>query len=352
MPDATICAVGTALPPHRVDQEELIAAFRRVWSGRHFHLDRLEALHRATQVHSRYLALPLEAYERLEGFEQANRLWSECALALGAQATERALEAAGLQPADVDHVICTTVTGIANPSIDARLMNRLPFRRDLRRLPLFGLGCVAGVAGVARAADLLRGTTDEVAVLLSVELCSLTLQRDDGSIANLVASGLFGDGAAAVVLRAGDRPAEGPRVMGRRAFFYPDTERVMGWDVGASGLRVVLASSVPDLVREHLRTNVDAFLEEHGLQRSDISHWICHPGGPRVLEAFEEALEQPRSAFERTWRSLEGVGNLSSASVLFVLADCLQEGGAKPGEWGLLLAMGPGFCSEMALLRW
>jgi alkylresorcinol/alkylpyrone synthase len=191
-----------------------------------------------------------------------------------------------------------------------------------------------------------------VAALLAVELCSLTLQRDDLSVANLIASGLFGDGAAAVLIGGGDRAGRGPRVLDTRSIFYPGTERVMGWDIVDSGFKVVLSPQVPQLVRERVRSDVDSFLASHGLARRDVRHWICHSGGPRVLEAFEEALELPRSALQRTWDSLQQVGNLSSASVLFVLNDLFDSREARAGELGLLIAMGPGFCSELVLLRW
>jgi alkylresorcinol/alkylpyrone synthase len=210
---------------------------------------------------------------------------------------------------------------------------------------------VAGAAGLARVADVLRGERNEVAVLLAVELCSLTLQRDDLSIQNIVASGLFGDGAAAAVVDGGARN-QGPRVAATRSVFYPGTERVMGWDVVDSGFKVVLSPGVPQLVREKLRSDVDGFLGAQGLRRSDIAHFICHTGGPRVLEAVEDALELSRPAMQRSWDSLQSVGNLSSASVLFVLSDLLDSGEARPGDRGLLLAMGPGFCSEMVLLEW
>jgi len=347
-----IVAVGQALPKHFASQEELIAAFRGLWSRRHFNLERLEQLHRAVQVGGRHLALPVEAYERLSSFAEANRAFCECAVELGAQAIERALHAAKLASRDVDRIVFTTVTGIATPSIDARLVNRLGLRGDVKREPLFGLGCVAGAAGIARASDALRGFPDEVAVLLSVELCSLTLQRDDLSIPNVIASGLFGDGAAAVVLAGGRRPPAGPRVVASRSVFYPHTEGVMGWDVVEGGFRVVLSAAVPQLVREHARGDVDSFLADHGLRRADVRHWICHPGGPKVIDALEEALELPGGALARTRRSLREVGNLSSASVLFVLGDTLREARPQPGDHGLLLAMGPGFCSELVLLRW
>jgi alkylresorcinol/alkylpyrone synthase len=209
--------------------------------------------------------------------------------------------------------------------------------------------------------DVLRGFPGEIGALLSVELCSLTLQREDLSIANIIASGLFGDGSAAVIAAGADRaqalqtqgaPRRGPEILATRSVFYPDTERVMGWDVVDSGFKVVLSPEVPKLVLKRIRGDVDAFLADQGLSRADIRHWVCHSGGPKVLEAFETALELPRAALRRSWASLESVGNLSSSSVLFVLDEVLEERSALPGELGLLLAMGPGFCSELVLLRW
>jgi alkylresorcinol/alkylpyrone synthase len=271
---------------------------------------------------------------------------------LGARALEEALDRAGLGVGDVDHLYFVTVTGLATPSIDALLVNRLGLRPDIKRTPIFGLGCVGGAAGLTRASDVLRAFPGETAVLLSVELCSLTLQRQDLSVANIIASGLFGDGAAAVVLRGGERPGQGPRVLATRSVFYPDTERVMGWDFLDSGFKVVLSAKVPALVSDKVRGNVDEFLASQGLTRASITHWLAHTGGPRVLEAFESALELPEAALRRSWASLREVGNLSSASVLFVLGSLLDSGEARPGDYGLLMAMGPGFCAELVLLRW
>ena len=346
-----ILAAAKALPPHEVDQETLLAAFRTHWGEKHFNLDRLEQLHRAVRVGSRHLALPLEQYAALESFAARNDAWTRVAVEVGEEAVRKALLAADVAPAQVDHLFFVTVTGIATPSIDARLVDRLGLRSDLRRVPIFGLGCVAGAAGIARVNDVLRGAASETAVLLAVELCSLTLQREDLSIPNIIASGLFGDGAAAVVLDGGARK-RGPRIVATRSVFYRGTERVMGWDVVDSGFKVVLSAQVPQLVRERLRGDVDAFLQACGLRRRDISHFICHSGGPKVLEAFEEALEVPRAKLQRSWDSLQTAGNLSSASVLFVLADLLAAGEARPGDKGLPLAMGPGFCSELVLLEW
>jgi len=347
-------SVGTALPPNWVDQETLISVFREHWAKEHFNVERIEELHRSVQVGGRYLALPLEQYLPLTRFSERNDAFNRVSLDLGEQAVRRALADAGLQPRDVDHLFFVTVTGIATPSLDARLVNRLGLRQDVKRTPIFGLGCVAGAAGTARASDVLRAFPEQVAVVLSVELCSLTLQREDVSIANIIASGLFGDGAAAMVLSGADRPASGaaPRVLATRSVFYPDTERIMGWDVVEGGFKVVLSAKVPSLVTEHVRSDVDAFLSEQGLRRTDIRHWIAHTGGPKVLQAFEAALELPPEALRRSWDSLRRTGNLSSASVLFVLSELLGSGEPRPGDLGLLMAMGPGFCAELVLLRW
>jgi len=350
-----VAAVGAAFPPHYYDQEQLIAALRRAWGERHYNLERLEALHRNVLVGGRNLALPIEEYETLTTWGRANDAWIRVAEEVGGRAVLDGLERAGLEVADVDTLFFVTVTGVATPSIDARLMNRLGLPARTKRVPIFGLGCVAGAAGVARAADYVKAYPDQVAVLLSVELCSLTLQKQDLSIPNLIASGLFGDGAAAAVVVGEDRaPAKptGPEVLATRSVFYRDSERVMGWDISERGFQIVLSADVPEVVRQHLREDVDTFLAEYKLTRRDISSWVCHPGGPKVLQAMEAALELTPEALAVTWKSLREVGNLSSTSVLLVLRDTMA--GARPpaGTLGMLLALGPGFCSELVLLRW
>ncbi len=346
-----IAGVGSALPPHYYDQESLLAAFREQWAKRYFNLGRLERLHRNVLVGGRHLALPMDEYQKLSGWGAANDRWIEVAQEVGGDAVLAALDRAGLTVADVDALFFVTVTGVATPSIDARLVNRLGLPTSVRRTPIFGLGCLAGAAGVARAADYLAGHPDHVAVLLSVELCSLTLQREDLSVENLIASGLFGDGAAAAVLVGSGRRSDGPRVVDSRSSFYPESERVMGWDVSERGFKVVLSAEVPEMVRRHLRQDVDAFLNDHGLAISDVGRWISHPGGPKVLEAMQEALELPDGALDGAWKTLREVGNLSSTSVLLVLEDHLDRPPAA-GTWGMMSAMGPGFCSELVLLRW
>lgn len=347
-----VAAVQPVLPAHRYDQASMSGALREMWGDEHPHAARVADLHRAAGVQARHLALPLPAYADLGGFGDANDAWIRVGVELGEAAVRGALDAAGLAPTDVDALWTVSVTGLAAPSLDARLVNRLGLRRDVRRVPIFGLGCVGGAAGLARVADHLRGAPDHVAVLLSVELCSLTFQRDDRSVASLIAGGLFGDGAAAAVVVGAGRASAGPRIVATRSAFYPDTEHVMGWDVRGSGFRIVLSGEVPAVAEQRLRPDVDAFLADHGLDRGDVGVWVAHTGGPKVLEAMQRGLELPEGALDRSWRSLAAVGNLSSASVLFVLADVLASPPPPDGTWGLLLAMGPGFCAELVLLRW
>jgi alkylresorcinol/alkylpyrone synthase len=349
-----ILSVGRALPANYVDQETLIQALTAYWSAKHHNAERLGDIHRAAKVGGRHLALPLAEYPALDTFGKTNDAFLRVGAEIGEEAIRRALDAAGLATRDVDQLWFVTVTGISTPSLDARLANRLGLKPSLKRVPIFGLGCLAGAAGLARVSDALRAFPGEVGVLLSVELCSLTLQRDDASVTNLVATGLFGDGAAAVVLAGGARAngAVGPRIVATRSVLYPDTEWVMGWDVVDTGFKVVLSAKVPEVIEARVGGDVDGFLAEHGLVRGDVRHWIAHTGGPKVIEAFRRALDLPPEAIARSWRSLSEVGNLSSASVLFVLGDFLAAQDARPGDVGLLAAMGPGFSAELLLLRW
>ena len=313
--------------------------------------DRLPAVSRSRRSHhpghsAFYLALPLEDYAQIETWGAANDAWIEVAQEIGGAAMNDALGRANLEPTDVDALLFVSVTGVATPSIDARLINRLGLSPNIKRMPIFGLGCVAGAAGIARAADYVRAFPDQVAVLLSVELCSLTLQLQDFSVANLISSGLFGDGAAAVVVTGDKLDSDGPRILATRSVFYPDSERVMGWDVSEKGFQVVLSPEVPQVVRQHLRHDIEAFLADQGVAPDRIASWVAHPGGPKILQAIEESLDLQPHDLELTWKSLRSVGNLSSTSVLMVLADTIENRRPEPGSLGLLFALDAAICRD------
>ncbi len=332
---SVVAAVHGVLPPHSHPQSEITAEMIDLLTDGPSRAAVLQRFHTSAQVGTRHLALPLERYRELDGFGAANDAWLEAAPPLAVRAVTGALEEAGLDASDVDIVYSTTVTGVAAPSLEARIAGEVGFRPDVKRVPLFGLGCVAGAAGLARVHDYLLGHPDDVAVLLSVELCSLTFQRTDSSVANFVGSGLFGDGAAAVVVvgpeRAArmDRPPIGPTLLDSRSHLYPDTQRTMGWDVRTTGFQIVLGAEVPRLVEEYVGQDVRGFLADHDLTIPDVSAWVCHPGGPKVIEAMTSVLGLPPEALELTWRSLAEIGNLSSSSVLHVLRDTHREAPAR-----------------------
>jgi alkylresorcinol/alkylpyrone synthase len=349
---SVIASVHGIVGEYRYSQEEITSSFIKIASAEGNQSAVIDRIHQATQVKFRSLALPAEAYPELIDFTASNDAFIGVALKLGAEVILAALGKAGLKPEDVDYVMATSITGIATPSLETRLVPIVGFRSDIKRVPIFGLGCAAGAAGIARLDDYLLGHPDDVAVLLSVELCSLTLQYDDLSMANIVSAGLFGDGAGALVMVGAERAKRmgliGPRVVASHSQIYADTEDAMGWNIGSKGFKIVLSASVGDLVSENLGAS-------HGLETKDITRWVCHPGGPKILKAVETSLDLGKGELALSWSSLAEKGNLSSAAVLHILSDLLEGHGMekpKEGTPGLLLAMGPGFSSELVLLEW
>jgi alkylresorcinol/alkylpyrone synthase len=353
---ARIASVAPALPENVYPQSIITDTIAPLITSDTSKQAVLRRLHGASAVDTRHLVMPLERYRDPQTFTQSNDMFIEIGADLAERALRDALAAADLQPADIDYLMFTSVTGISAPSIDALLVSRLGLRADLKRVPMYGLGCVAGAAGISRVNDYLVGHPNDVAVLISVELCSLTFQHGDDSMANLVATGLFGDGAAAVIMvgdeRAKRMPVTGPDVVDAVSRLYPDTEEVIGFNASETGFRIVLTARVAELVEQNFAIDVPEFLGSNGTDLAGIDRWIAHPGGPRVLEAFESSLALPERALEKSWASLARVGNLSSASVLHILADELADGPQTAGTDTLLFALGPGVAAELVLLRW
>jgi alkylresorcinol/alkylpyrone synthase len=351
-----VIAVEPCFPEHYYSQAEIGREFLRVFGSRsEASPEKIERLFGSVKVQGRHLTLPLEEYAALAGFAMRSKLWLDNALALGERAVSGALARTGLAPTDIGLFTTSTVTGVAVPSLEARLMNRLRFSNECRRMPLFGLGCVAGAAGIARVADYLKAYPRQAALLLCVELCSLTLQLSDASVVNVIGSALFGDGAACVVIVGDEHPlarAGGPRVLDTRSVFFPDTERTMGWDMRDTGFSIVLSGSVPELARGPFSEAVRAFRRIHEHTPASLESWIAHPGGPAVIDAIEQALGLEPSSLDPTRRCLARIGNLSSVSVLMLLHEVLRDARPRAGARGLLFAMGPGFCAELVLVGW
>ncbi|MGB8783349.1 MAG: 3-oxoacyl-[acyl-carrier-protein] synthase III C-terminal domain-containing protein, partial [Terriglobales bacterium] len=342
-----IAGAASAFPEHYYTQKVLLQRLQDYWGPQLKNPLLLARLHRNVTVDGRFLAIPAEQYMDIKTWGQANDIWIKVAQELGERALCLALHKAGVEPHELGALFFTTVTGVASPSIDALLINRMGLPANIRRTPIFGLGCVAGAAGIGRCYDYVRAYPSQAAALVSVELCSLTLQREDLSVANLISSGLFADGSAAVIVTGADfasRPhgIAGPKILATRSIFYPATEDMMGWNISEKGFRIILSTEVPNLVRKNLGRDVDAFLADNGHQRSDLKSFVMHTGGPKVLEATADALGLKNGELDASWACLRKVGNLSSASVLVVLEDVMKNRRPAPGTLGLLAAMGPG----------
>jgi alkylresorcinol/alkylpyrone synthase len=339
------------LPGHRLTQDEARDEVRRQFT-RIPDLERLLPLFDRSGVRTRYFAYPKEYYLDGKTFGRRNDDYIEIAQALGEKAVRTALERAGLVPGDVDAFLFTTTTGLSTPSVDALLAHRMGMRGDVRRMPFFGLGCAGGAALLGMAADYLRTRPDGVAVVLAVELCSLTLLLQDNSKTNLIGMALFGDGAAAAVLTGAKRGMNGPAIIAAETEYFENSLHLMGWHFSEAGFELVLSPTVPAFILEALPPRVSAFWERHGLRREDLRHFALHPGGRQVLEAYRRGLGLGDAELAPTREALRNYGNLSSASVLFSLNELLETTQPQPGERGFMTALGPGFAAEMLLLEW
>lgn len=336
-----LLALATAVPPYILEQEEVSRRVELLFGAKP-DIARMLPVFGNAGISRRYSCVPLEWYAEAHGWKERNEIYRVQALSLLTSLTRKLLDEAKLKTDDIDAVVTVSTTGIATPSLDALLIEKLGLRRDTRRLPVFGLGCAGGVIGLSRAADLARAMPGSKVLFLVVELCGLNFRKDDFSKSNIVATALFGDGAAGAVISS---EGQGPRLGPGGEHTWPGSLSVMGWDVEDDGLRALFATSIPSLVQRDMRAIVDRFLARHDLRRGDIEGFACHPGGAKVLTALEEALEVGPEALAAGHETLREFGNMSAATVLFVLARM---------PWRerriLMTAMGPGFTAALQLI--
>jgi alkylresorcinol/alkylpyrone synthase len=346
-----IVAATHALPPHVVAQSEARELVGQFFSGDLPELDRLLAVFDHSRIQCRQFMRPAHWYLQPSSFAERNRIYSEEGLDLVAEAARNCLHRSGFSPAQVDHVIFVSSTGYATPTLDAHLINALGMKPATSRVPIWGLGCAGGAAGLARAFDYCLGHPDAVVLITALECCSLTFMENDLTKKNLIATAIFSGGAAAVVV-AGDRVGTaGPHISGTRSHLFPDSYRIMGWDFHGDGMELVLSPKLPAVIKQELPGLVDDFLANRDLRRRDLRHFITHPGGAKVIDAYRQALDLTLDDLALTEELLCGHGNISSVSVLVVLEKWLASERAKVPGWGLLSAFGPGFSAEMILLE-
>jgi alkylresorcinol/alkylpyrone synthase len=340
----SIRSIATALPPHRMSQSRAAEIARQIYAGRP-ELLKLVRVFSNSGVEERHLAFPAEYYAKPRSFEDRNRDYLEQALALSERAAKACLERAGVNPKDVDHLHLVTTTGLATPSLDALLVSRLGLRNDVRRWPLFGLGCAGGAGALTRACD---AAGEGNALVIAVELCGQVFSGKATKPTDVIGAALFGDGAAAALVG----PGKGPRITARRSVLYEGTQHLMGWSFTGDGMRLLLSKEVTDFIGERLKPVIAAFLKDNSLSQKDIAHWVLHPGGRRIIETYHEAFGLSEKDLRWTRNSLARIGNLSSASILFILSDLMDSNAPRPGDRGFMCALGPGFASELLLLEW
>lgn len=346
MPPARLIGVGTAVPEHVCPQDMVKTVARRVLGDRYADFDRLTKSFDNAGIDTRYSVVPFDWFETTQDWPSRTKAYLEGATALFVEATERALDESGWRAEDVDTIITISSTGIATPTLEARAMRVLNFRPDVQRVPVFGLGCAGGVTGLALAARLAGATPGSKVLLVAVETCTLSFRADRMQKADIIATVLFGDGAAAACVSTdgGDAP-----VLGRGAeHTWPDTLPIMGWDVDREGFGVVFDRSIPEFVKQHLADAVNGSLEKLDLQQSDLSRLICHPGGAKVIEAIESALHLQQGALDHEREVLRDFGNMSAPTALFVLKRVLAD---SPSGTMLLTALGPGFTASVLPMR-
>ncbi len=346
-----ISSIARALPPYRVDQDSIRQFVSRLFQRSDLEVDRMMDIFENASIKTRYFSVPIDWFNSERTFLEKNEKYVTMSSQLGAESSLACLKAAGLAPDDIDYLIFVSTTGLATPSIDARLINILKMRPDIHRTPIWGLGCAGGAAGLSHAYHYLVGHPKERVLLVAVELCGLTFQQNDFSKSNFVATALFGEGASAVLIEGDAVASGGIEILGTGSTFWPDSLDVMGWNLQNTGMQVVFSRSIPDIIRKKAQENFVSFLSKHNLTLDEISYLIFHPGGAKVLEAYTNALNLSNGKLDICRDVLRDYGNMSSVSVLFVLEEHLKKYPTGTGKYGVISALGPGFCAENLLVK-
>lgn len=341
-----IRGLGLAYPPHVLEQDRVRDLCREVFAARPALFERMTEVYDNAGIDTRHSCVPLDWYRTPHGWKERMDLYERHALDLLEEAAGTALSAAGATAREVDQIVCVSTTGIVTPSLDALLVDRLGLRSDVQRLPIFGMGCAGGVNGLARAEALARSRPGTTVLFLVVELCALTFRPQEMDKSNIVASALFGDGAAALVLRADEGPG-GTRILATAEHTWPESRDIMGWRIEEDGLGVVFSRDIPSLIERDLAPIVDGFLADQGTHRAALAGYVMHAGGTKVLEAYRSALGVDDASLERAYAVLRRCGNMSSVTVLAVLAESLKDDIRGPHLMG---ALGPGFSAGLLLL--
>ena len=341
-----LVSIATAVPPYCLEQRDVAAAAHKGFASRFGDFERLARVFETTGIQRRYAVRPLDWYFQPLGWPERNAAYLEGAVALFVDAATKALAAAGLNANEVDTVVTVSSTGIATPSLEARAAGVMGFRADIERVPVFGLGCAGGVTGLAIASRLAKASPGSVVLVVAVELCTLSFRLDELTKANIVATALFGDGAAACVLRAGEHGIAEIEMSGQHT--WPDTLAIMGWSVDPQGLGVIFDRAIPPFAEANMLPAVVGILERAGLELSDFDRLTFHPGGAKVIKALERAFSLTRGTLDHERSVLAEYSNMSAPTALFVL-DRLIQAGLPPRT--LLTAMGPGFSTSCVSLK-
>ena len=355
-----IASISTYNPPYALEQSNIEKLTKELFKDKIAQLDRLLSVFENGDIETRYFCVPLEWHQTDHSFEERNNIYIELATKYSVEVIRACLQnTTFLQKAipyeEIDAIIFVSSTGISTPSIDARVMNHLPFSDRMKRIPIWGLGCAGGAAGISRAFDYCKAHPGAKVLVVCIELCSLTFQPNDYSKSNLIGASLFADGAACVLV-CGDNVnlpnnTPVPHIVNTASKWMPDSENVMGWNIKNNGLHVVFSKSIPSIISSWLGPFIDEFLTEHNLSKDQLINFVAHPGGKKVLQAYEETLQLEEKQTSISKDVLKKHGNMSSPTVLYVLEQFMLKENHKD-DLGLLVALGPGFCGEAILLNW